>query len=517
MQIPEKALFPVALMSAGLLWLGLPGGGELWPVLFVALLPLFFLAPIRSAKKRFCYGLIVGLAHFLLQLYWIVFVLGRYGGLAWYFAYPATVLLSLYMGMYFGIFLLLAGGVLQRFGPLFFLWSIPCLWVGLDWLRSVIFSGFPWMDLGYGLWQTPYLVQTADLFGHYFLTFIIVLCNAAFFLLVNRNRKQVAFRVALSAFMVMLAAGVYGHFRILQVGEIITTSENINFGIVQGNIEQSMKWEPAEQQHTIDTYLNLTEELLKNSDFPQLVVWPETALPFYPSRSPLFSEVVSLVRAGDIGVLTGAPWFEIKDAEKRIVNFYNGALLIAPERSNMEIYYKSHLVPFGEYVPLRKFLFFLAPLVETVGDFTPGRVEKPLSYGKASCGVLICFESIFPDITRKWVDAGANVLVNLTNDAWYGRSSAPEHSMAMSVVRAVESRRSLVRAANTGISAFVDPLGKVMASSQIFVSWSGSMNVALVKEISLYSRFGYLFGPLCFFLTIGVAAVCVLRRRPAQL
>lgn len=516
MFVSEKAVLPVALLSAGLLWLGFPGGGELWPILFIALIPLLLLTSIRSAKTRFFCGLLVGLLHFLLQLYWIVFVLGRYGGLAWYFTYPATVLLSLYMALYFGVFVFLAGSMQKRFGIFTFLFFAPCLWVGLDWLRSVFLSGFPWMDLGYGLWQTPYLVQVADLLGHYFLTFIIVLSNTALFLLITRRERRVGLLAVSIAFVVILAAGMYGHLRIVQIEETIAKSDSINFGVVQGNIDQSMKWEPAEQQRTVDTYLSKSISLFDLPDPPKLVVWPETALPFYPSRNPLFGKVVRLAREGETAILAGSPWFEIEDAEKRIVNFYNGALLIPPDGKNIDTYYKSHLVPFGEYVPLRNLLFFLAPLVETVGDFTPGKVEKPLSHGGADCGVLICFESIFPDITRKWVHAGANVLVNLTNDAWYGRSSAPAHSMAMSVVRAVESRRSLVRAANTGVSAFVDPLGRVSASSQIFVTWAENKKVTLMDGISFYSRFGYLFGPFCFFLAIGMTAFCLLKRRSAE-
>jgi apolipoprotein N-acyltransferase len=387
----------------------------------------------------------------------------------------------------------------------------------LDWLRSVLFSGFPWMDLGYGFWRTSYLVQTADLFGHYFLTFIIVLSNTAFFLLLTGRERRVGLLATCIAFTVIIASWVYGYFRIVQIEETIAKSEVINFGVVQGNIDQSMKWEPAEQQRTVDTYLTKSISLLDLPDPPQLVVWPETALPFYPSRNPLFEEVLRLARERKIALLTGSPWFEIEDVEKRIVNFYNGALLIPSESKKIDSYYKSHLVPFGEYVPLRNLLFFLAPLVETVGDFTPGKVEKPLSHGGADCGVLICFESIFPDITRKWVHAGANVLVNLTNDAWYGRSSAPAHSMAMSVVRAVESRRSLVRAANTGVSGFVDPLGRVSASSQIFVKWAQNMNVTLMDKISFHSRFGYLFGPFCFAVTMCMAAFRLLRRRSAEL
>lgn len=513
MIVPERVLLPIAMLSAVLLWLGFPGGGEFWPVLLIALVPLLFIVSLNSAKKRFGYGVAVGLLHFLLQLYWIVFVLGRYGGLPWYFSYPATFLLALYMALYFGLFTSLAGAVWKRWGAGVFLWLAPFLWVGLDWLRGVLFTGFPWMDLGYGLWQTSYLVQAADLFGHYFLTFLIVLVNGAIFLAIRKGRdRKMAVQLIVVA-LVIITVGIYGFQRSRQLERSLAVSETMVFGVVQGNIDQSRKWVPDEQQRTVDNYLDQTRKLLSRPNPPEVVVWPETALPFYPSRNPLFHALPRLTTAGNISLLTGSPWFEIEDAEKRVVNFFNAALLLPPDGAKPSLYFKSHLVPFGEYVPLKKLLFFLAPLVEAVGDFSPGKVEKPLSSSEAHCGILICFESIFPDITRKWVHAGANVLINLTNDAWYGRSSAPAHSMAMSVLRAVESRRSLVRAANTGISGFVDPLGRVLKSSPIFVNWAESAPVKLVEEISFYCRYGHFFGVLCFLATAFVAGACTLRRQ----
>jgi apolipoprotein N-acyltransferase len=159
-------------------------------------------------------------------------------------------------------------------------------------------------------------------------------------------------------------------------------------------------------------------------------------------------------------------------------------------------------VPFGEYVPLKNFLPFLAPVVQAVGDFSPGTIQSSLACQNARIGVLICFESIFPEIARQWAKAGANVLVNLTNDAWYGRSSAPYHSLAMTVLRSVETRRSLVRAANTGFSGFVDPLGRVGKVSPLFEPWAEAANVVLLQEMTLFVRWGYLFAPMCLMVVI---------------
>jgi apolipoprotein N-acyltransferase len=205
-------------------------------------------------------------------------------------------------------------------------------------------------------------------------------------------------------------------------------------------------------------------------------------------------------------LLTGAPWYEVfEERGSRLIYYYNSALLLQPGERAEAKYFKSHLVPFGEYVPLRRYLPFIEPLVEAAGHFTPGRIEEPLVTGSIRAGVLICFESIFGDLGRRWVASGANVLVNVTNDAWYGRSSAPYQSWAMTVFRSVETRRSLVRSANTGISGIVDPLGRVVRQSDLFVPWSVAAPVALLEERSPFVRGGYLFAPFC-----ALAAVLIL-------
>ncbi len=245
----------------------------------------------------------------------------------------------------------------------------------------------------------------------------------------------------------------------------------------------------------------------------EFIVWPETALPFYPQNNEYTQLLQGMTAEYDIALLTGAPWYEIIDRNARKVEFFNSALLLNPAGQFGDKYYKTHLVPFGEYVPLKNLLPFLAPLVEAAGDFSVGKIEQPLVWKDSRIGVLICFESVFPEISRKWVLAGANMLVNLTNDAWYGRSSAPHHSLAMAVFRSVETRRSLVRSANTGISAFINPLGRVESRSELFQSYGFSADVSLFEETTFWTRYGYLFGPLCFFLGVIASSVAGVRRR----
>lgn len=502
------------------LWLSFPGSGEIWPLLAIALIPLLFGIKAGNPRQAALCGLVGGLTHFLLLLYWIFIVLGTYGGLAWYFSIPALLLLALYMSLYFSLFAVLAHFILNTFPAIVALLLLPALWVGLDWLRSELFTGFPWMDLGYALYKITTAIQIADLVGHHGVTFLVVLINTLLFLLVKAwpSGRNLLLLLA-PACLLLGGAGIYSQQRLAEVNgqHMAVATPRLTVGVVQGNIDQSVKWSPSQQETTVQTYLNLSESLMAAQP-PSLIVWPETALPFYPLTNENIGPLKKLVTGRDLALLTGAPWYEIIDRKAQKVRFFNSALLLQADGEFHGKYYKAHLVPFGEYVPLKQFLPFLAPLVEAVGDFSAGTIEQPLVWQDAKAGVLICFESVFPESSRQWVKAGANILINLTNDAWYGKSSAPYHSLAMAVFRAVETRRSLIRSANTGISAFVTPAGTIDLQSEIFVPWAATRAVTLMTGETFWVRHGYLFAPACLVIALlssGVALI-VRRRRKNQ-
>ncbi len=503
----------LAAVSGGLLSVGVSAQGKLWPFLLIALVPLLTALQESSKKRAISLGVLTGLCHYLFLLYWIVIVLGRYGGFPWFLSLPGLLLLAVYMSIYLVFFALAARLLLIQASPLVLIWGLPCIWVGLDWVRSFLFSGFPWMDIGYALWSMPRLIQIADLVGHYGLTFLVVLINVLFYCLLSRRlHKNQVLQHTLPVVCVLFLVFVYSIMAWKAVEREVAGAQVIKIGVVQGNIDQSKKWVAEEQLKTVNTYLQHTGDVLID-DQVKMVVWPETALPFYPVNSPLMSQVSYFAHKKDTPLLTGAPWYEIVDPVKRDIRFYNRAFLILPDGGYGGRYDKSHLVPYGEYVPLKIFFPFLAPLVEAVGDFTPGVIKGPLQYGNLRSGILICFESIFPAISRKWVQNGANILINLTNDAWYGRSSAPYQSFAMTVFRAVETRRSLVRAANTGVSGFIDPLGRVMRSSEIFVPWAASASLPLMEKRTIGVSYGFLFAPSCFFLGILFLIAVYMQRR----
>jgi len=500
-------------VSVLLLLLALPGGGGFWPLLLVACVP-FMVSIFRAGRRQaFFFAFFFGTVHFLVQLYWIVFVIGHYGGLPLCFAVPVLLLLCMFLAFYFVIFTLFSRFFVTHFSLFVCLWLIPCTWVAMDYLQSIVFSGFPWMDLGYGLAGVPLLMQSADLFGHYGLTFILVQVNTLFALCLLfgkqlQGRKQMAVTVCL----VVISVLSYSTWRWQQLDKDLKQAKFLRIGIVQGNIDQGQKWDPARQGATVRGYLLQSRILMQLKDKPDLLLWPETALSFFPPGHPLTNPISRFLRDEQVMLLTGSPWFESVNTNIEDIQLFNSSLLFDTQGRIVNRTDKSHLVPFGEYVPLKRFLPFIAPLVEGVGNFIPGTIENPPACKNGRIGVLICFESVFPDISRKWVDAGANILVNITNDAWYGRSSAPHQTLAMTRLRAVETRRALVRSANTGFSAFIDPLGRVEEESPLFVSWESTRRAVIRNERTVFVRGGFAFAPGCLLVSFFAFVVCLRRK-----
>jgi len=507
----------LGLLTSLLLFLAAPGAVAWWPLAWIGLTPLLLalhrLTPARAARL----GLVAGLFYYTALLYWIVIVLGRYGHLSWLVTLPALLLLAFYMSLYLALFAALTSWAMARSRAL--LWLAPSLWVVLDFVRGRLFSGFPWQDLGYTQAPAPYLIQVADLFGHHGVTFLLVLVNCLVFLLITRQSRNSATpgqRPSLAAWLAacLLVAGAmaYNVLRYQQVTEATAAAPTIRVAVVQGNIEQDQKWTQGMQRKTVEIYNDLSRQALAAPGArPELLVWPETALPFAPAASPIFPELVEpFLSTERIWLLTGAPVFEQMPAEPTAgagpadVRYYNATLLLTPTGQINGRYDKEHLVPFGEYMPLRRYLPLPRALVESVGDFTAGQVSEPLSCQKARIGVLICFESIFPEIAGKWAANGANLLVNQTNDAWFGRSSAPWQHLSMVVFRAVETRRSLARAANTGVSGFIDPLGRLPQISPLFTPCYLTADLPLLEEKTFFVRHRNFFVGLCalgsFFL-----------------
>lgn len=501
----------LALSTSILLFFSSPGQWAIPQLAWTSLVPLLLACRGLSVKASARLGLVSGVVYFLALIYWIIIALGRYGGLPLWVTIPALFGLALYMSLSTAAFTAIVAWTENRF-PL--VWAAPLTWVSLDFIRSWLFTGFPWLDLGYSQHTVTLVNQIADVTGHYGITFLIIMVNAMITTLLpwgkttrpdrphvfpSKNLRGIILSIILPLLALASTCG-YSLWRVKNVKRAMTQAPTISLGLIQGNIDQSEKWLPELQEKTADIYLTLSEESTNRTPI-DLLIWPETALPFFPSEHPLFSRITALaISPNSPSLLTGAPHFQ-SNPITNTTNYYNSAFLITPgstgEQIALQRYDKEHLVPFGEYIPLQRFLPAAMPLVQTMGNFSPGTDPAPLLSGKAKLGILICFESIFPDLARIRTHHGANILVNLTNDAWYGRSSAPYQQVPMAVLRAIENRRSLARSANTGISCLIDPLGSVLADTPIFEAKVSNGRLPLIEEKTIYTLGGYLFPNLC--------------------
>jgi len=474
----------LAALSGVLLALSFPRF-DLAPLAFVALIPLLVGLDGVPALQGTYLGIIAGAVFSLMSIPWVVHTMTAYGGLPLPVGVLLLVVLSLYLGLYVGVF---AFGVtrLSPEGGLGYLVGAATLWVGLEYLRTFLLTGFPWNLLGYTQYRSLSIIQIASITGVYGVSFLLVLVNAAVALacLHGRRSARQALMPVLGVGVLLIGTVVFGMGR--RVSAEIPRRE-IRVSVVQGNIAQGIKWDPEFAGRTIAVYDRLTRRADRGSD---LIVWPETAVPFFLREGgPLTRRVLDLAMEVQAPLLVGSP-DRVSDASPR---YYNSAFLISPAGEIVQKYDKMHLVPFGEYVPLSSLLFFVHKMAAGIGDFSAGEAFTVFETPKGRFGVLICFETIFPDQVRRYVLAGADFLVNITNDAWFGDSAAPYQHLSMAALRAVENGVYLVRAANTGISALVAPSGQILERSDLFVEAVLSATMAPRSGGTFYTRRGDLF------------------------
>jgi len=467
------------------------------------------LAAIRDCgvKKSFKLGFSAGLIHYLTLIYWLAYTMRTYGYLPWPVCVAVLIFFSAVLALFSGVFTAIVS--LLRLKPARALIMIPLVWVSLEYLRSFIFTGFPWEFIGHSQYSALHIIQISDILGVYGISYLIVFVNTViFFLILGRTkhdwqgvtitRRFAAVSIAAAIFL----SGVvwsYGQWRLNAIDRLAKAAPQVRSVVVQGNIEQSVKWNPAFQLATADKYLRLSRSA--GNQNPDLIIWPETALPFYYNHN---AALTTKVRKGirDMGTyfLFGSPSFERKPGR---IDYYNSAYLIDPEGKPLGKYNKAHLVPFGEYVPFKRWLPFLGKIVAQVGDFSRGKIGATIPWKNHKLGILICYEGIFPYLARTMVKNGASLLIIITNDAWYGRSSAPYQHLSLAVFRAVENRRALIRSANTGISGFIDPAGRILAETPLFQEATIFEHVPVLTEQTFYTRFGDVFAIICMAVVGG--------------
>ncbi len=474
---------------------------------WLALVPLLLALQGKNSLQGFILGMATGFISYLGLVYWTVVAMHKYGGINLYLSCLVLVLFALYLSIYTALFGLVVT-YLERRLSITCLLSAPMVWVLLEYLRGIALSGFPWSLLGHSQHNFLPIIQVASVTGTYFLSFLIAAVNCVLcgFILVIRGKGQAPRKSSLiicSAVMVTLIASslLYGHGRLG-----LRDEANMKVAIVQGNISQDVKWDEAFKIRTIKTYYTKTLEAGKGFDF---IIWPETALPLIFNQEIYVKKIVeglpvSLKTTLMLGTVT-------KDKKEQ---YHNSAYAIGPSGEE-KVYSKVHLVPFGEYTPFRSLLPFMERISVANGEFFPGDSHEPLDTGAGKLGVLICYEGIFPAITVETVRKGAQVLINLTNDAWYDNSSAPYQHLAFYRFRAIETERYVLRAANTGTSAIIDPYGRILARTPLFKEELLTGTYGLKDSKTFYVRYGDYFVLVVLLAFIALCAVPLAGRRKA--
>ncbi len=490
------------LVSAILLVLSFPTP-SIFLLAWVAFVPLMVTLWTKSPRQAFSAGYVFGLAYFFGTLYWIYHSINHFGGVPFLASLCVVILLCLYLGLYPATFCFVFTQMIRK-TKLPALLISPVLWVALEFVRSYALTGFPWSSVGYSQYKFLHAIQVADITGIYGISFLVLMVNGAFadvILLKKRVRQMPLFPmsytfVGLSAVLLIVTLTLgYGHWRLGQQ----RNGSLVNIGVVQGNIEQDKKWEPAFQNEVLNTYFTLSRKVAETS--PQMIIWPETAVPFMFDYDKSNTEkLVSFQRELGTDLLFGSVLVKEHSRSKTLLT--NSAVFLDKEGKNIYEYDKIHLVPFGEYVPLRSVLFFIDKLVAGIGDYVPGEEYARAETEFGSFGTMICYEIIFPGLVRKFFTDGGDFVVTITNDAWFGRTAGPYQHFSMAVFRAIENRKPVIRAANTGISGFIDSSGRILAESPLFQRFVLSDRVKTDRTLTFYTKYGDLFSYLCIVISI---------------
>jgi apolipoprotein N-acyltransferase len=497
----------LAISSGVLIALSFPNP-NLSFLIWIALIPLLIALEESTPRCAFRIGMTSGITGYALILYWLNIVFTRYGHLPWSVSIPIYLMLVLWLAMFYG-----ASTWIARLGESVGIksaFSLPVAWVAFDFIRSFLFSGFAWSMLGHSQFRTLPMIQIADLAGVYGITLLIVLANIVLYRALRAlSGTGVPYPVKSALVLLLLLVGTlyYGFDRLN--APTVSRSKPLRVALIQGNIPQDVKWSPEFRERTVDTYLRLSREAARGG--VDLIVWPESAVPFFFQDEPLQAERIrGLVRDLNTYLLFGSPAHELRNGRS---TFLNSAFMLSPTGETTGRADKLHLVPLGEYIPLGNLLTFINKLVVGIGDFSPGERAVVLNAGGTKLGVQVCYEVIFPELARRYVNAGARVLVAITNDAWFGRSSAPYQHLAIAAFRAVETRTPLIRAANTGVTAIIDQNGHIRTMTGLFVEGYRTGEVQPGSGTSLYLKIGDAPAWLCILLTTGIALFVCFKRR----
>ena len=470
---------------------------------WVAFVPIITIAARSDPIRSLFYGFIFGGTFFITLVYWIYSVLAIHTSMGTFLSIVVLFLLISYLSLFPSIFAYLLSQTIRLYGGRAIFVS-PFIWVALELLRNYALSGFPWGIAGYTQSSVTPLIQIASVTGVYGLSFLIVLINASVaYLLIEYVSLRKLIPLAASV-LFALALMLWGFWR---MSAPLQGETAIDVSCIQGNYSGNMS-EGSDENLILTDYIHMTAEAAAEGS--TLVIWPETITSFEVCCTKDYAELLGdLCRKLKIGLILGSA-HEVR--EKAGTKYFNSAFHIRADGKIGDRYDKMHLVPYGEYVPLPGLLFFVRRFVEASSDFSKGNRYAIMDHGKGDFAVLICYEVIFPESVRQFAKRGATFFVNITNDAWFGRSSAPYQHFDFVKLRAVESGRYFVRCAGTGISGIVSPYGDVLKSTGIFSKEIVTGSIEPLEHRTLYSRTGDLFAFACVIMTVILISPLVSKR-----
>jgi apolipoprotein N-acyltransferase len=480
------ALVPLLLAFSG--WNGRPG-------------PLRGVPPYRALKL----SLLTGMVFFIGTVYWTGTVIVTFGDVPVAVAAVGVVMMSAYLALYHVVGLLVISRVIARLGApgLFF---APVGWVGGEFLRGFMLGGFPWVPLGNSQIGLLPVAQLASILGVYGLSALVAYVNATVAFALLRTGRSRAIAVTAAA-AVLVSVGGWGTWRIRDAS-LTRQGTPIKIGIIQPNIEQNAKLaaaegsNPQEARRIFTTNIAMTRDVVRRG--AQFVIWPESAIPFKFERDRRGDDIRALAREVKVPILFGS---DQETGALNEVSIYNAAYQIQPDGQTAAVYRKIHLVPFGEFVPMRRWFFFIRPLVDSFIDFSPGDSMVMLPVAGHLASTAICYEVVYPSLVRDAVNRGSELITTITNDGWYGHSSAPYQHFEMAAMRAIEEGRYLARAANTGISGVVDPYGQVINQSAIFEQVGIVEEARFLTSRTVYAAIGDVVGYASLAVTLLTALV----------
>ncbi len=484
---------------------------------YVALIPFFLLLANKNLAQTIKWGYLAGLFMNIGTLWWINLV-----------TIPGAIAAILYLPIYMIIYAVLHNFLHSRLGPKYFYWCIPFLWTGVEYLRSLGVLGFPWCSLAYTQSYYLNLIQYVSITSAYGVSFWVATINVIIWLIL-KNVSDFKRVVIYYLILIVLFILPWLYSRMVVPKDQPAPDDSIKVGLIQGNIDPYVKWSDAFLEENWRIYHELTLQAAQLH--PQIIIWPETAVPDYLRISTLYlTNIREMLEQIKVPLLTGAPDFRYLEDQTYLT--FNGVFLMTPNDPGFQVYHKIHLVPFGERVPFTESLPWLRDFLERLemgeGNFSPGQeivsFDVPVSVAQDSSAemrlrrylklpVIICFESLFPELVRSFVLNGADLLGIITNDAWFKRSPAPHHHAQMAVFRAIENRISIARCANTGVSMFIDPYGRTLQASPIFQALYLVDDLPLRKTTTFFTRYGNVFTVSISLLNI-VPLIIALFTRP---